>query len=174
MTVTVTETYVKHTLPPTSGECLVLDMDDTLCVYDKSLRLPRCHEFEPRDEQLSLALAAQCSGVDLVVATARPDWTVDKTKKWLSKHGLNVRALYVKNRKNYQVVAHSLKAEMLMDIQRTYRIVGFHDDSPYNVAAAEALGVPATYVPGNETYWEEKGKKMGWVLPFTSDDTNLN
>jgi hypothetical protein len=84
----------------------------------------------------------------------------------LEKHNVSVAALYVKNRKNCTVAPHDLKQDMLRDILRTYEIVSFHDDSPWNYAAARALGVNAVYVPGNEDYWVEKGIRMGWQHLF--------
>ena len=160
-----TDTFVRYAQTPTSDRCAVFDMDDTLCHYDTSLRLPKCDRFEAREEELALALSLSREGVDVVVATARPCWTVPKTLEWLERHGVPVSALYVKNRRNYKVVAHDLKVGMLRDLQDTYEVVGFWDDSPFTVAAARALGVPATYVPGNETYWQAKGESFGWVLP---------
>ena len=165
-TTTLTDTFVLHSRPATSKSCIVFDMDDTLCHYDKSLRLGNCHKFIPRDHELELALNSQRSGVDVVIATARPCWTVQKTLRWLSRHNLSVSALYVKNRKNWAVAAHDLKTDMLRDIMRTYNVLSFHDDSPFTVAAAQRLGVNAVYVPGNEEYWTRKGLAMGWDRLF--------
>lgn len=153
-----TPTYVKHAVPATSGKCIVLDMDDTLCHYDETLRLGRCDEFEPRETELSLALEAIANGIDVVIATARPCWTSHRTKRWLRRHNVEARALYLKNRQNYTVSAHQLKAEMLKDVLKTYEIVSFHDDSPANVLTARDLGINAVFVPGNEEYWASKGQ----------------
>lgn len=163
MTEVRTDTYVKYVFPPTSDRCVVLDMDDTLCRYDTSLRLPRCHEFQPRETELAIALDAQRNGIDVVIATARPCWTVPKTFSWLRQHNVKARRLYVKNRKNWEVVAHNLKTGMLQDIMQTYTIESFHDDSPFTIRAARGIGVNAVFVPGNEEYWKAKGEAMGWV-----------
>jgi hypothetical protein len=163
---TRTDTYVKYTNAPTSNRCVVLDMDDTLCHYDKALRLSKCDLFEAREHEHALALSSIDEGIDVVIATARPCWTVPKTIQWLERHNVRVSALYVKNRKNCTVAAHDLKVGMLQDIMRTYEIVSFHDDSPWTVAAARALGVNTVHVPGNEEYWAEKGAKMGWDRLF--------
>jgi uncharacterized HAD superfamily protein len=132
-------------------------MDDTICVYDKVLRLGGCDKFAPRPE-LDLALAAIANGTDVVVATARPCWTARKTFKWLRKHNLPVTALYLKNRANFDIQAHDLKVGMLKDIQETWEVECFFDDSPYNVAAAKDLGINTRYVAGNENYWRSKGQ----------------
>jgi hypothetical protein len=137
-------------------------MDDTLCHYDKSLRLPRCHEFEPRAAELEFALKSQRAGIDVIIATARPSWTAQKTFHWLDQHNLDVSALYVKNRKNWAIAAHDLKVDMLQNIFDVYTVLSFHDDSPFTVAAALDLGVNALLVPGNEEYWTAKGESMGW------------
>ena len=166
MTRTETDTFIKYTNAPTSDRCVVFDMDDTLCTYDKTLRLPQCHLFNRREHEHALALSAIDEGIDLVIATARPCWTVSKTFQWLREHNLHATRLYVKNRKNYEVAAHDLKVGMLRDIMQTYKVVSFHDDSPWNVAAARELGVNTVFVPGNEGYWTEKGAKMGWDRLF--------
>jgi hypothetical protein len=87
--------------------------------------------------------------------------------RWLERHGLNVAALYVKNRNNRTVAAHDLKTDMLRDIMRTYDVLSFHDDSPYTIAAAKQIGVNAVFVPGNEEYWETVGAEHGWTVSRT-------
>ena len=169
-TTTRTDTFVVHSRPATSESCIVFDMDDTLCHYDKSLRLGNCHRFRSRDTEYALAIDSQRSGIDVVIATARPCWATRKTLRWLERHGINVAALYVKNRDNWTVAAHDLKTDMLRDIMRTYTVLSFHDDSPYTIAAAERLGVNAVYVPGNEEYWASKGRQNGWTVSRTSGD----
>jgi hypothetical protein len=152
-----TDALVRYGGEPNSARCLVFDADDTLAVYDKTLRLGGCDKFAPRPE-LDLARAAHGHGFDIVVATARPCWTARKTLKWLRTHNLPVAALYLKNRENFEIQAHDLKVEMLRDIQSTWEVEAFYDDSPYNVAAARGLGVNAHYVAGNESYWRSKGQ----------------
>ena len=98
--------------------------------YDKSLRLAKCDQFEPRANEHAVALNAAANGIDVVIATARPCWTVPKTFQWLARHNVPVSRLYVKNRKNCTVAPHDLKTDMLRDILQTYEIVSFHDDSP--------------------------------------------
>ena len=162
---TRTDTFVKYLGTPSSGECVVLDMDDTLCTYDKSLRLPKCEEFQPRPAQLAVAYDCRRQGIDVVVATARPCWTSQQTWQWLRDYDIPARALYVRNRKNCDMAPHDLKREMLLDIQKTWKILSFHDDSPWNCAVARSLGINAVFVPGNEEYWEAKGESMGWAVP---------
>jgi hypothetical protein len=152
-----TDTYIRYSQGPQSARCLVFDADDTLAVFDPVLRLGGCDRFAPRPE-LDLARAAHGHGFDIIVATARPCWTAQKTLKWLRKHNLPVTALYLKNRANFDIQAHDLKVEMLRDIQETWEVECFYDDSPFTIAAAKALGVNAKYVAGNESYWRSKGQ----------------
>ena len=160
---TITETYIRYLDTPRSKECAIFDMDDTLSYYCKQRRLPLCNEFEPVTEILQEALAHQSNGVDIVIATVRPSWTVYNTFKWLRKHNLHVRALYCRNRElQYGYVPHELKRGMLLDIQQHWKVAGFWDDAPLNCATAMALGIPTTFVPGNESYWEQKALKEGW------------
>ena len=98
---TRTDTFVRYSNAVTSDRCVVFDMDDTLCTYDKSLRLAKCDQFEPRATEHAVALAAAANGIDVVIATARPCWTVPKTFQWLERHNVPVSRLYVKNRKNW-------------------------------------------------------------------------
>jgi hydroxymethylpyrimidine pyrophosphatase-like HAD family hydrolase len=161
-----TDTFVRYSRQATSDRCAVFDMDDTLCHYDKTLRLSKCDLFDEREHELGYALSLAQEGIDICIATARPCWTVPKTVQWLERHNVPVAALYVRNRKNSALAPHDLKQGMLQDILRMYEIVSFHDDSPWNYAAAKALGVNAVFVPGNEDYWVEKGIKMGWQHLF--------
>ena len=161
----VTETYVRYLLPPRSKEVAVFDMDDTLAYYCKERRLPLCHEFEPVEDILQIALDCQRNGTDIAIATARPSWTVYNTFQWLRSHDLHVRALYCRNRTlSHGYPPHELKREMLLDIQSHWVVAGFYDDAPLNVAVARELGIPATHVPGNEAYWEAKALREGWAV----------
>ena len=152
-----TPTFVKYSREPQSARCLVVDADDTICTYDPIIKLGGCDRFAPRPE-LALAQTAAKHGYDIILATARPCWTVWKTLKWCRTHDLPVAALYLKNRENFEIQAHDLKVGMLRDIQETWEVEAFYDDSPFNVAAARALGVNARYVAGNEDYWASKGQ----------------
>jgi FMN phosphatase YigB (HAD superfamily) len=160
-----TSTFVKYSRDCVADRCVVFDADDTLCTFDQELRLGGCDKFEPRETELNLALTAAEEGSAVIIATARPCWTARKTLKWLRTHNVPVSALYLKNRANWDVTAHDLKVGMLEDIQRTWRVECFYDDSPMNVAAARSIGVNASYVEGNREYWTRKAKENGWVLP---------
>lgn len=160
---TVTDTFVKYTNAPTSGRCLVFDMDDTLCKYDHELSLWNCDQFEARDTEHTLALNAAAAGLDVVIATARPSWTATGTFKWLKRHNVPVAAVYVK-RADVKMPAHELKTGMLHDIQKTWEIVSFHDDSPFTIDAAREMGVNAVHVPGNEEFWYSEAKLKGWTV----------
>lgn len=165
MVKTDTDTFTRYLLPPRSKECVAFDMDDTLAYYCKQRRLPLCNEFEPVTEVLAEALRHQANGTDVVIATARPRWTVYNTFQWLRSHDLHVRALYCRNPALPQgYPPHELKRGMLLDIREHWDVVGFWDDAPLNVAVARDLGIPATHVPGNESYWEAKALREGWSL----------
>lgn len=152
-----TDTFVRYTRPSASTHCLVFDADDTLAVFDPTLRLGGCDRFAPSPE-LALAQTAANHGYDIIVATARPCWTARKTLKWLQRHNLPVAALYLKNRSNFDIEAHELKVQMLTDIRATWEVEAFYDDSPLTVSTARAFGVNARYVAGNESYWASKGQ----------------
>ena len=160
-----TPEFVRYSRDCVADECVVMDLDDTLARYCKKLGLYNCHEFEPMKEQLDLAHEAQGAGIAVVIASARPEWTANGTFAWLRKHGVKPSAVYLRNRKLTEYAPHDLKVGMLHDILERWNILSFHDDAPSTVAAAEALGVNAVYVPGNEGYWVPKALEKGWPLP---------
>jgi len=163
----VTETYVRYLLPTESPSsvCVVVDLDDTIARYCKVRRLSRCHEFDPMPEVLDKVLDCQRRGVSVVIATARPAWTCDKTFDWLQNHGVVASAVYFRNPRAQSVLPHEVKRQMLLDILTQWRVERFWDDSVFNIAAAQSLGIPTTLVPGNSVYWEERGRREGWSLP---------
>ena len=163
----VTETYVKYTLPgvaPTAT-CIVVDLDDTIARYCKVRRLSRCHEFDPMPEVLDKVLDCQRRGVSVVIATARPAWTCDKTFDWLQNHGVVASAVYFRNPRAQSVPPHEVKRQMLLDILTQWRVERFWDDSMLNCLAVRDLGVPVTWVEGNESYWLARSEREGWSVP---------
>lgn len=162
--------FAKTTLrPPTSKSCCVSDLDDTLCYYDKTKRLPRCHEFAPIPNVLAEVRRWQSNGNDLVIASARPAWTLPRTLEWLGNHGLAPVALYLRDRSAQEVPPHELKTQMLTDILSQWNVVQFYDDFHLTCIQAQTLGIPTTYVSGNQLYWRDKCERMQWNLP-----TNFN
>jgi hypothetical protein len=153
-----TPTFVKYSRDCSAECCVVMDLDDTLAKYCKVRRLSKCHEFEPMQEQLALAHEAQGSGIAVIIASARPEWTVKGTFQWLQTHGLTPSAVYLRNRKHLDYAPHELKEGMLRDILSRYEVESFHDDAPNTIRMAQSLGVNAVYVPGNEIYWASKGQ----------------
>jgi len=160
-----TDTFVRYTRDCPADTCVVFDLDDTLAKYCKVRRLSKCHEFEPLQEQLDLAHEAQGAGIAVVIASARPEWTVHGTFKWLQTHGLKPSAVYLRNRQHLTYAPHELKTGMLRDIQERWQIQSFHDDAPSTVAAALDLGINAVFVPGNEEYWLRKSQEKNWPVP---------
>jgi len=150
---------------PGATHCLVFDMDDTLCHYDEVKRLRHCHSFLPRERELAIALAAQRHGYDIVIATARPHFCHLSTRVWLSKHGVNVAAVYMRNGGcSRETSASAIKQEMLSDILSSWQVEAFYDDSHWTIAAAQQLGVNAIHVPGNEEYWNGPGRERAVSL----------
>ena len=138
---------------PKAKQCIVFDMDETLCVYNEETRLRGCQDFKPKPEMVELAKAAKRHGYDLVIATARPHFCQWGTWRWLEAHGVQVGAVYHRDGGTYPYKASEVKTKMLKDISKTWEVHHFYDDSPFNVKAAQELGMPATLVPGNEDYW---------------------
>ncbi len=164
-TTTLTDTFVRYALDthPSPGDVIVADLDDTLARYCKTRRLPGCHDFDPMP-LLPHLLSAQAEGTEIVIASARPEWCYGRTRQWLQKYKLTPTSIYLKNRR-CSLPAHDLKKKMLEDIMSNHRIACFYDDAMTTCFTAMAMGVNTIWVPGNESYWEEKAKKEGWYLP---------
>ena len=141
---------------PTSPQCVVFDMDDVLCHYDPAVTLRDAHTFAPRLEFVKLAKAAKRHGLDVVVATGRRSFHQWKTWRWLEQHGVEVNAAYHRQADSTDTTSDAKRA-MLKNVQKTWDVLAFYDDSPYNVAVARELGIQAIHVPGNEEYWAERG-----------------
>ena len=149
-------TFRRTGFNPTSPRCLVFDMDDVLCKYDPQITLRDAHTFEPKEEFVQLAKIAKKDGCDIVIATARRSFHQWKTWRWLEAQGLEVSAAYHRQGGSTQTSSDA-KRDMLTDIMKTWDIITFFDDSPFNVAVARDLGVDAVQVPGNEEFWSQRG-----------------
>lgn len=149
-------TFRRTGFRPSSSRCMVFDMDDVLCKYDPKITLRDAHTFEPKEEYVNLAKLAKKDGCDIVIATARKSFHQWKTWRWLEAQGLEVNAAYHRQGGSIQKSSDA-KRDMLSDIMKTWDIVLFFDDSPFNVAAAVELGVAAIHVPGNEAFWSQRG-----------------
>lgn len=141
---------------PTAPSCVVFDMDNTLCDTDHG-NWDSPVEATPRDEMLSLAKRVRSLGYDVVIATARPSFLEDQTLQWLDNHGLEVNGVYHSD--GLDLPSSVTKKHMLMDIQKTWKIILFYDDSPYNIMAAAKLGIPVYQVEGNEDFWKRFGNR---------------
>jgi len=151
---TETASYVRYLnrAPKEGARCIVFDLDDTLAKYDPELTLRRCDAFEPT-ELVKVANAARRHGYEIVVASARPHFCSFASWHWLRLHGVDAAAVYLRNGNVREYKAHEVKTEMFKDILNKWSVENFYDDSPANVAAAKDLGINATFVPGNESYW---------------------
>jgi len=153
-----TRRYKKYGGRGTSPVAIVLDMDDTICVYNPETRLRGCEWFAPRSKELQMALAAQKHGYDIVIATARPHFCYFSTLRWLEKHGVKPAAMYFRDGYGERDLPTSeLKKQMLLSVSTNWDIEAFYDDSPFNVEAAKEMGVNAVHVAGNEAYWATAG-----------------
>ncbi len=141
---------------PSSPQCIVFDMDDVLCHYDPEVTLRDAQMFKPRPDMVKLAKSAKKYGLDVVVATARKSFHQWKTWRWLEAQGLDVNAVYHRAGDTTQTSSDA-KRDMLQHIQKTWDVVAFYDDSPFNVAVARELGILGVQVPGNEEFWAQRG-----------------
>jgi len=149
-----TERYVKYVHPARSEHAVVFDMDDTLARYCEEKTLFQCDQFAPIDEILAVAHEYQRNGYDIIIATARPSWCAYNSFKWLKKHGLIARAMYLKTR-GTGTAPEVLKAEMLADVAKTWSVHNFYDDNARTCDAVAQLNIPVTHVAGNESFWSE-------------------
>ena len=141
---------------PSSPQCIVFDMDDVLCNYDPKVTLRDAQSFTPRPDMVRLAKSARKYGLDVVIATARKTFHQWKTWRWLEAQGLEVNAVYHRAGDTEQTSSEA-KRDMLQHIKKTWDVVAFYDDSPFNVAVAKELGILGVQVPGNEDFWAQRG-----------------
>ena len=83
----------------------------------------------------------------LVISTARPERFRPQTERWLSSHGLNPEALYMRPNELKGVPDYEVKYEHLLAIRREYGDpLVWVDDNDANVHMLKSNHVPVIHV----------------------------
>ena len=139
-----------------NSQCVVFDLDATLCDHDSQTSYEDCDMFYPIVPMLELAKMVKSHGFDVVIATARPSSSYAKTIVWLEKHFPEFDALYMANAR-VKAIASSVKECQLLRIEEMWDILMFIDDSPHNVAVAQDLGITCLRPNSNDAFWAVYG-----------------
>jgi hypothetical protein len=139
-----------------NSQCVVFDLDATLCDHDSQTSYEDCDMFYPIVPMLELAKMVKSHGFDVVIATARPSTSYAKTIVWLEKHFPEFDALYMANAR-VKAIASSVKECQLLRIEDCWDILMFIDDSPHNIAVAEDLAIPCLRPNSNDAFWATYG-----------------
>jgi hydroxymethylpyrimidine pyrophosphatase-like HAD family hydrolase len=135
-----------------NAECVVFDLDDTLCAPDWELHWEKCDQFDAIPAMVELARMVKNHGYDVVIATARPSTHLVPTLKWLEQHFPEWNALYMANAE-VDAEAHDAKEQQLLAIEKFWDIQFWVDDSPANCEVIQEHGVVCLRPTRNDEYW---------------------
>jgi len=159
-------TRVKH-------KCVVFDIDGVLLdtsfiikeIDDKGLTgdekwnyfYQNCNSnkvkcYETMKAYLKLLIT---QGILPILLTARNEHNREQTISKLKTEGIPFFKLYMRPVDNIDS-SSEFKKEILIEIQKDYDILLFLDDDPFNVHAAELIGIPALKAPRVHLYYEKE------------------
>ena len=150
------EKYTELVRKVTNAECVVFDLDDTLCAPDWGLHWDQADRFEAIPAMVELAQMVKAHGYDIVIATARPSTYLVPTLKWLGDHFPEWNALYMANAE-VAAEAHVAKEGQLLAIENHWDIAFWVDDSPANCRVIQSHGVVCLRPTRNDEYWANEG-----------------
>jgi hypothetical protein len=130
---------IKLNLP----SCYIFDMDGTLaihngrgpCEYDKC-------DTDLVDDHTKILLIRLARYSTIIIVSAREDFCIEKTKKWLADHGMSFDHVYMKktgDHRNATVVKREIYDEHIKD---KYNVMGVFDDRLKVVRMWYELGLP--------------------------------
>ena len=139
-----------------NSQCVVFDLDATLCDHDSQTSYEDCDMFYPIVPMLELAKMVKSHGFDVVIATARPSSSCAKTIVWLEKHFPEFDALYMANAR-VKAIASSVKECQLLRIEEMWDILFWADDSPWNAEVIRDHAVHCIRPTHNDAFWATYG-----------------
>ncbi len=139
-----------------NAECVVFDLDATLCDHDSQTSYEDCDLFFPIVPVLELAKMVKAHGFDLVIATARPSTSCAKTLLWLEKYLPEFDALYMAN-SEVKAIGSAVKEQQLLKIEEQWDIAFWVDDSPFNAKVIHDHAVVCLRPTHNDAFWESYG-----------------
>lgn len=128
-----------------TGKIFVFDIDGTLT--SEHYTQDNLLTVKDNPVMMVLAKALQKEGT-LVISTARPERYRDQTKKWLAKHKLKPKGLYMRGEDREERVAdHMVKFGHLLDIREKFGEPSlWADDNNDNIVMLVRNGVPVIHV----------------------------
>jgi hypothetical protein len=139
-----------------NSQCVVFDLDATLCDHDSQTSYEDCDMFYPIVPMLELAKMVKSHGFDVVIATARPSISYKKTIVWLNKYLPEFDALYMANAR-VKAIASSVKECQLLRIEEMWDILFWADDSPFNAEVIRDHAVTCLRPTHNDAFWASYG-----------------
>jgi len=139
-----------------NSQCVVFDLDATLCDHDSQTSYEDCDMFYPIVPMLELAKMVKGHGFDVVIATARPSISYNKTIVWLNKYLPEFDALYMANAR-VKAIASSVKESQLLRIEEMWDILFWADDSPWNAEVIRDHAVHCIRPTHNDAFWATYG-----------------
>ena len=97
-------TYTSTVREAKRPQCVVFDLDATLCNHGSQESFDQAAVFEPIAPVLELAKMVKSHGYDIVIATARSSDCQSRTIEWLERHLPEWNALYMKNENSSCVI----------------------------------------------------------------------
>jgi hypothetical protein len=148
--------YTELVLRAEKTQCVVFDLDATLCDHDTQTSYEDCDLFYPIPAMLELAKMVKAHEYDVVIATARPSTSYDKTIVWLNKYLPEFDALYMANAK-VRAIASLVKEQQLLKIEEKWDILFWADDSPFNAEVIRDHAVTCLRPTANDAFWASYG-----------------
>lgn len=112
--------------------------------YDTFFSPEQTFKDKPYEATVALMNAAYRDGMEVIILTARPEYTRNDTVLWLIDNDVNWDGLVMRpNGDHSKRKAADWKLETMKDIMEDFDVIGFYDDSKRNVEAVASLGVPA-------------------------------
>ena len=149
-------TYTENFLYAKNAECVVFDLDATLCDHGSQADWTTCDLFEAIAPIVELAKMVKRHGFDIVIATARPSDYLERTLVWLDNHGIDWNALYMKDN-DVEATGSQCKEGQLLRIQENWDIAFWVDDSPFNAEVIRDHGICCLRPTHNDAFWAGYG-----------------
>jgi len=150
------KTYTEVVKSVSRTQCVVFDLDSTLCEHGTQTNFDRVDLFDPIVSVLEVAKMVKSHGYDIVIATARPSLCQEHTVQWLDSHLPEWDALYMKNHQ-VKCIGSECKGHQLAAIDENWDVAFWCDDSPFNAQVIRDCGVICLRPTHNDEFWDKYG-----------------
>jgi len=150
------KTYTSTIRRAQRPECVVFDLDATLCNHGSQEGFDRVDLFDPIIPVLKLAKMVKAHGYDVVIATARPSHCEGRTIEWLERNLPEWNGLFMKDASS-SVIGSVCKRDQLAAIDEVWDVFFWVDDSPFNAEVIRDNGVTCLRPTWNDEFWAGYG-----------------